>query len=795
MSRLFPEPFPYGLLLLLLASVASRADDSPFDPQEQARRHPISVDRPAPDFFEGGVLGNGGMGVIVCTRPDAVVLHFGHNGVWDIRLSEKNREKLLPFEEIWTRVKRDTPEDRAWFRDYCRMARENYAQPYPRPWPCGTLILGFDRRDAELLGHSVHIDAGRCEVQFLIEGRTARLEVFPEMQADRLWMRMLDADGRAAQAPFRRARWRPESGLETRTGSDAGVLWFRQVLPVLGEAREKDKALLMVARFSEKLSNGAFTPTGPFIACVELRHGLATDVPDRGATVPAPSAETCRAASAASVKVWADYWRLSGVRLADEFLEHIWYQNLYFLNCAVRPGQTCPGLFANWSFDGIGTAWHGDYHTNYNVQQPFWVTFSSNRLDKHLPYVDLVHFLLPISRQWAREHYRLPGAFFPHSAYPVEMTMMPYPVPTWGAEVCETPWVVQSLWWHYLYGMDRDFLRDRAFGPIREAVEFLNAYMRRPEARGPQWNDDRFHIYPTVVPELHGLRPDPAFCADCNVDLTLTKFVFRAYLEACDVLGRQREEARLASEVREILDHFPEYPTAESARGRVFVSVRGESPEQVYNTPNPLMSVFPGEDIGLHSPRELLEVATNTWKNHRNEGGNELVFLNLQGARLGLLDLDRFKRQIRYCLLPNGTCTDMVLQVGGRYSDETDFAFMKRMGIWFENFSLPVVINECLLQSYTGRLRFFANWPKDRDAEFQDLRAVGAFLVSARMSGGQVRWIRVRSEAGGPLRIINPWPGEVVVESEGRVVSVRGELLELPTTRGQIVRLRPAGPG
>ena len=50
-------------------------------------------------------------------------------------------------------------------------------------------------------------------------------------------------------------------------------------------------------------------------------------------------------------------------------------------------------------------------------------------------------------------------AFFPHSAYPVEMTMMPYPVPTWGAELCETPWVVQSLWWHYLYTMDKEFLR------------------------------------------------------------------------------------------------------------------------------------------------------------------------------------------------------------------------------------------------------------------------------------------------------------------------------------------------
>ena len=52
---------------------------------ERAGLHAIEMNKPAPDFFEGGILGNGGLGVIVCTRPDAVVLYFGHNNVWDIR--------------------------------------------------------------------------------------------------------------------------------------------------------------------------------------------------------------------------------------------------------------------------------------------------------------------------------------------------------------------------------------------------------------------------------------------------------------------------------------------------------------------------------------------------------------------------------------------------------------------------------------------------------------------------------------------------------------------------------------
>ena len=86
------------------------------------------------------------------------------------------------------------------------MAGENYDQEYPRPWPCGSLVLGFDRRRAEVLGHRVRIDSGTCEVSFLIDGAMATLEIFVEMTSDRA----LDADDRR--------RWRPDRGA-IRSGS------------------------------------------------------------------------------------------------------------------------------------------------------------------------------------------------------------------------------------------------------------------------------------------------------------------------------------------------------------------------------------------------------------------------------------------------------------------------------------------------------------------------------------------------------------------------------------------------
>jgi alpha-L-fucosidase 2 len=265
--------------------------------------------------------------------------------------------------------------------------------------------------------------------------------------------------------------------------SAKGRFAFTQVLPFSepmhddpAEGHPKDHAFRLALRVNAQMdtwfpqtSYGMPRPVDPlehalisapgFVACVQLDEWLTVDVKVQPLSVP-PAPEWMNAA-ARNLSAWESYWSKSGVALDDTLLERVWYWNLYFLNCAVKPEATCPGLFANWSYLDIGTAWHGDYHMNYNTQQPFWVTFSSNHVDKHLAYVNLVEHLLPISRKWAREYYGLRSAYFPHSAYPTEMNIMPYPVPHWGWEVCETPWTVQSLWWHYRYTMDLDFLRAR----------------------------------------------------------------------------------------------------------------------------------------------------------------------------------------------------------------------------------------------------------------------------------------------------------------------------------------------
>ena len=783
---------------------------------EQARKHALIYDRPAASFFEGALLGNGGLGAVVTTRPDAVVIHFGHNNVWDIRIAENNQDEIGTFEQIFARLK-EIPEhyaslsDELWYRDYVKVTSENYSFPYPRPMPCGSLLLGFDRRTTEVLGHTLHIQQGLCEIDFLVEGERRTLQVFVDQEVDRLHLAMKDSDTSASTANiFHRVKLIPDPQtpmelpiVQGRVDSMNKQLSFRQTLSHSCSEEEmryghpEDHAFRLSARVSHPISfeeserdlEATLGLEPGFVISVELSEGMNTEVPQVSKLIESPTQATFTERFITAEAAWKVFWSRSGVALADQFLEEVWYRNLYFFNCSVKPEATCPGLFANWSYGKIGAEWHGDYHMNYNTQQPFWLCFSSNHVDKHLAYVNMVDHVLPVSQKWAKEYYGLRGAYYPHSAYPVKMNMMPYPVPHWGWEVCETPWTVQSLWWHYRYTMDRTFLKDRAYGPIKEAVLFMVDYMQRPDAHGEGWDDDLYHIYPTVVPELYELTPGFEKNKDCIVDLTLTKFLFHAFVQACSDLECQEEEQELLEEVRAILDKFPEYPTAESKRGTVFISIEGEDPEVVYNVPNGNSTVVPGEEHGLHSSPELYEIAVNSYRNHRNEGGNELVFYHMAGARLGQLDLERFKRQIAYCMLPNGTCTDKLLESGGRYTDTTGFDYMGPMGIWFENFALPAVVNECLMQSYNGIIRMFPNWSVEDEVEFSTLRAVGGFLVSARAAVGEIEWIEVHSEAGSHLQFYNPWSHGVKCIRGQEELTLNGSVITMDTVVGELIRL------
>jgi len=807
------------------------------------QEHNLQWKGPNPDFFEGMLLGNGDIGVCVTVRPDGIVLYLGKNDVWDIRATEEHIKHLLSFQEVIDLVYRASERMKAngkdklgrfstisdkEFDEYFRKLSASYKKPWPRPWPCGRVIVRWDSRKVRVKKQELNIYTGLLRISLEIENQAYNLYCFVHRSSNQVWLWVESEKNKHIECPFTAVCYRPfpspeaskafwatnpdhptlsakmpepEMWVENQTHSFNSYTMFgiSQYFPATLPESLKNKESLVKSPNDQQFALAVAIPGAqsqeknlpglefklksqgelPFKLCVTLFSSLEASQPKQEAIreIKLTYSEAPEKFYEESKNSWKKFWSASSVKLDDKELEGVWYRNQYWLACCLKSGKVAPGLFGNWLSSNTGTAWHGDYHLDYNQQQIYWGVFSSNHVEQNEPYVELCWNLLEMAKNFCKEHFNLPGIYYPIIAFPVPSKVNPYPAPPWVYVISMTAWVLQGLWWHYLYTQDIDFLKERAYPLLREGARFYAAYLKKE-------SDGYYHIFPTVSPEMYGFTVDFRYNKDCIVDLALIKFLMKAVVRASELLDCDKEEHRKWIDIR---DHLAPYPIGEDVEGKVWLDVADGPVNPVYNIPASLAPVFPGEQVGLHSSSGELDLARRSAKLIRCEGGNDLVYLPLILSRLGILNLEAFKQEISYCQIPNGTCADRVRQIGGRYRDDTDFDFMSRMGIWVENLALPAVINECLMQSYTGVIRLFPNAEGLERAEFNDLRAVGAFLVSAKWQKGEILSpVTIKSLAGTRCHIIiRPWREDFRIKEVGTSeyisFDIKNEIVEFNT--------------
>jgi alpha-L-fucosidase 2 len=100
-------------------------------------------------------------------------------------------------------------------------------------------------------------------------------------------------------------------------------------------------------------------------------------------------------------------------------------------------------------------------------------------------------------------------------------------------------------------------------------------------------------------------------------------------------------------------------------------------------------------------------------------------------------------------------------------------------------------IHEMLCQSHTGTIRVFPAIPASwENVSFEKLRAVGAFLVSARLENGKVSQITVKSEKGGTLRLMKP-TDEAYKEIGGKILNEADGIWIIEMKSGETLKLIP----
>jgi len=474
---------------------------------------------------------------------------------------------------------------------------------------------------------------------------------------------------------------------------------------------------------------------------------------------------------------WADYWTRSYLTVPELRLESLYYIEMYKLGCNSRPGKLPVTLQGLWTHDGIMPPWSGDYHLDMNVQQSYWPIYTANRLNLGEPMYRTFSKCLPRWQRQCKEFYGFDGVWSGCAIGPKGERVWGYTgVCLWPGN---TAWLAHHYWLHFLYSQDTEFLREQALPIMR--LSFLT-YANLLE-RG---DDGRLHVPLSYSPEwTEGDLPE---FRDPNCDLALIRFLAGAILDAEKQLG---EPDPLAKRAREVLEQLVEYPR----KGNTLYIAADRPMSHSHRHLSHLMAIHPlglitidGNDtdraIIRDSITDLRYQGTGQWAGHTMPSASMIA----SRAGYGNMAWQMLDMYANLFIRPNTMHINRdVRKFGLSYFDHTQPMTLEG------GFATAAALMEMLLQSYNGTIRVFPSMP-DRwhGASFVDLRAEGAFLVTATLSAGQTRFVRITSEAGLTCKLKNPFGtqnAELVEIIGGRTdpsstpQSLSGKIFTFPTEK------------
>ncbi|HEX4084399.1 MAG TPA: LamG-like jellyroll fold domain-containing protein [Chthoniobacteraceae bacterium] len=449
---------------------------------------------------------------------------------------------------------------------------------------------------------------------------------------------------------------------------------------------------------------------------------------------------------------WSNFWNRSFIEIPDKEIERHWYAALYIMGSCSRPGKVAPGLWGNW-ITTDSPLWSGDFHLNYNFQAPFFIVYSSNHADLSLPMYEAMNEWMPEAEATAKRH-GWKGVHYPVGIGPWGLQTAG-PDKDWGQR-SDAAYAAINYIWYWQYTRDDAWLRQTGYPYLREVAAFWENYLKDENGRYVIYNDS---IHEGSGPDFNSI-----------LSLGLVRTLFKNMLAMSEALG---VDADKRAKWQDILARISAFPLQQMGGKTVFRYSEKGTPWNGGNTLG-IQHIFPAGAIGLDSDPKLLEISRNMIDAMKRwDDNNGFSTWYSACARVGY-DPEKILAGL-HTECERHSMPNLAMSYGGG-------------GI--ENGSGFLAINEMLLQSNEGVLRLFPDWPRNLDARFGDLRADGAFLVSAQMESGAVNGVVIRSEKGCPCTIQNPWPGRrVSITGRGELA---GDRFTFKMAPGETVTLTPA---
>lgn len=153
-----------------------------------------------------------------------------------------------------------------------------------------------------------------------------------------------------------------------------------------------------------------------------------------------------------------------------KLLEQIYFNYGRYLLISSSRGIDLPSNLQGIWNDTNTPPWSSDLHANINVQMNYWPAEALNMSELHLPLLRYIHNMAINHEQWNKNAINS-GQTKGWTAF-TENNIFGYHGPFAHNYVIANAWYCNHLWQHYLYTLDKVYLKNVAFPVMKSASEF-----------------------------------------------------------------------------------------------------------------------------------------------------------------------------------------------------------------------------------------------------------------------------------------------------------------------------------
>jgi alpha-L-fucosidase 2 len=423
----------------------------------------------------------------------------------------------------------------------------------------------------------------------------------------------------------------------------------------------------------------------------------------------------------------------------------------YLMISSSRQGCQPANLQGLWN-NSNSPPWRCDYHSDVNLEMNYWFVDMANLSDCFQPFSDWLNSINPVRVAETKKAFNARG-WLMHGENGL------FGGSTWKWSKGDSSWLMQNMFDHYLYTMDKVFLKKDVYPIMKSLCEF--------------WVDNLKKLPDGTLVSPNGYSPEHGPDEDgVSFDQQLVWNLFDDYAKTAKILDVDKD---FRAKVADMQKHLLGPKIGKWGQLQEWMVDR-DNPKDKHRHLSHMIAVHPGHQISPRTTSKLAEAAKVSM-NARGDGATG------------------WSKAWKICIWSRLHDGDRAYKLFGEFLKCNVYPSLLGFHPPFQidcNFGSAAGVLEMLVQSQMGYIEILPALPSAwTEGKATGVKARGAFVLDIEWKNGELTKATATSQKGTLCRIYSEKP--LKITSGGKPVTTKrdGNIISFPTKPKAVYTITP----